>query len=171
MAAAERFTFDPVVELGTVTTAASRPSVEDVGGARLEDSAEFPPDMGGKMLCKDMGNQWQRQIAAAARMAPSARITIDFLAGVPFIAKLTTLSETLLSSDFTITDTGTGITGISWVAGKLPAVECDPTVSLRDDSSTLALSANVRVLSAVSVQVRTYSAGSLANIRFTIEIH
>lgn len=171
MAAAERYTFDPVVELGTVTNPAARPSIEDIGGARLEDDTAHPPDMGGRMMNRLMANQWQRQIAGFGRMIGSARLTVDFSAGVPFIAKLTTMSDILVIGDFTVTDGGTGITTIAWASGKLPPLECDPAYSLRDDSATTVLTGNVRVLSATSVQMRTYNAGSLANIRFTLTIH
>jgi hypothetical protein len=172
MSAAVRLTFDPVIVEGVVTEAATRPSMEDLGGGVLRDDSSNPPSKDGSMPYADQLNQWAKQLFGLGKMEPSARMSVAFLAGDPFIAKLTTPSGILTADDFTVTDNGVGLTTISWAAGKLPPVECDPGYWLRDDSVVSAvLSANLRVISATSVQMRTYSGGVLADVRFTLAIH
>lgn len=172
MSAAALHTFDPVMSGATVVTPATRPSIEDVGGARFLDPKENAPPHDGVLYLYDaMLNQLQWQVAALSKMAPSARFTISFSGGTPSIAKLTTMSHTLVSGDFTITDGGLGITTIAWLAGKLPAVECDPMVSVDTSGLTGVLTAHVARPTATSVQVRTFDDGVAADIRFTIAIH
>lgn len=172
MAAAKRFTFDPVIVDGAVTTPAARPSVEDVGGARFADPPKNPPSHDGTLyIYDDLLNQLQKQVAAMARMVPSARLTIAFSAGAPFISKLETMSSILLAADFTITDNSPGDTTISWAAGKLPPVGCDPMFSLNKGALSGVLVAELSVPTPTSVRLRTLDDGVAADIRFTVAIH
>jgi len=161
MAAATSLTFD--------IAPARRPSLEDIGGAATLDDASKPPPKDGTHLYADLVNQLQRQVQALAKMIPSARIYCSN-SGTPALVLLETASTTLVGGDFTITDSGVGITTISWTAGKLPALGTQPTASPAFQSSS-ALSAAAFQMSATSIEVRTYSAGALADMPFVVSIH
>lgn len=171
MAAADRFTFDPVVELGVVTVPAARPSLDDIGGAGLQDDTSFPPSKDSRMLYADMGNQWQLQLAGLARMSATARITISFSAGAPFIVHAQTASSLLVAADFTLTDNGTGDTTVAWAAGKLPAVGCDPGITLNRGALTGVLAYEMSLPTATSIRVLTRDDGTAADMRFTVAIY
>jgi len=146
--------------------------VEDVGGARFADDVDYPPPKDGtKYPYGDLLNQLQTQVAAMGRMIPSARMTISFSAGTPSIAKLTAMSELLVPGDFALTDNGAGDTTITWAAGKLPPVECDPMISIHKGALSGVLAAELSTPTVTSVRIRTLDDGVAADMRFTIAIH
>lgn len=149
---------------------ARRPSLDDVGGAQLVDKAGKEPPQDGTHPYANMLNQGQHQQHAAALMIPSVRLTIDFSAGAPFVLTMMSPSTTLLSSDFTLTDNATGDTTITWTAGKLPTMQCDPIGSVNADT-TSACSFTARRVTATSIRVRVLVAGALSDSRFTVEIY
>lgn len=151
---------------------ARRPDVNDCGGACLvNDTSE-----GGKNLPPTDGtypeatwlNQDQKQIAALAAVAPSARLTVAVPAGVPGIVALMAPGATVLVGDFTVTDMAVGAVEISWPSGKLPLMTCDPTVTVNAHGDN---SATATIVSATRIRIETRTAGALADLRFTVEIH
>lgn len=149
---------------------ARRPSVGDVGGASLVDHAESPPPQDGTHLYADMGNQWQKQIAAIAAMTPSARFTIDFSAGAPFISSMMCANSALVAGDFTLTDHATGDVTISWAAGTLPTMECEPTGSINANTTSACSFTAVRT-SATAIRIRVMVAGVLSDTKFTVQVN
>lgn len=165
MAAADEFTFD----IDLADGGARRPSLEDIGGAVLEDDDDYPPPNDNSELYAAMGNQWQRQLAGLARMIPVARITVEYSAGTPFISQLQVMSETLVIADFTVTDNGAGDVSIEWEAGALPTPTCKPTGATNNGSGDTSI--DFERVSATEIRIRTKLAGVAADVPFTVEIH
>lgn len=162
---------------------ARRPAIADVGGAILEDHATKPPPKNGTHLYKDMCNQWQLVMAALGRMIPTAKLTVDFSAGAPFIDKIQTASAQLVAGDFTIADDGVGVTRIQWTSTKLPAPTCRPELTLHGagthcGSVTLALNtagagAGVATPGTHRIIITTTvgATGAAADVAFTVSIN
>lgn len=161
MAAATTLTWD--------IAPARRPSLEDVGGAACLDDSSKPPPRDGTHLYADLVNQLQRQVQALAKMIPTARIYCSN-SGTPALVLLETPNTTLVGADFTIGDGGVGITNITWVAGKLPALGTPPSATVVFQTSQ-DVSAAALQMSSVSIQVRTYQNGALSDVPFVVSIH
>lgn len=165
MAAEEIYTWDITTGGG-----ARRPSLSDLGDAQLEDQAppHAPPKTGSHLYAAKM-NQETMQTFGAAQMIPSVRMTIDFASSTPFIDRFTAPGTLLTSTSFALTDNGAGDTTISWAAGVIPALDCDPKAWMGGTGSWLA--PVVEVVSATSVRVRTRNnSNTLADGRVTIEL-
>lgn len=162
MAAEETLTWEiPVGDGG-----ARRPTLADLGGADFLDDEDYPPPRDGSEPYATEYNQSKKQVRAVASVAPSAILTIGFNAGTPFLDRLMTPSSTVVPSDFTVTDDGPGLTTISWPVGILPPTTCDPMVTPNQNGT-----ASAEVTSTNEVLVRTLSAGSPTDLRFTIAIY
>ena len=124
MTAPEDLTWD----IALVDGGARRPSLEDCGGADVEND-DPPPDETSELTALKC-NQWSRQIAAMGRMLPSAGVGIRFNAGVPVIYQATGPGEQVVAEDFfTVVDVLTGHTEIRWDEGTLPIPILPPVVS------------------------------------------
>lgn len=97
-----------------------RPSLADMGGAQLEDDDPNPDPSDPSA---DPLNQVQMQIAAIAKVMPSAVLLLHFAAGVPFVTVVSAAGTAVDTSIFTVTDLGTGHTQITW-----PAISSPPTL-------------------------------------------
>lgn len=113
-------------DVAAVDGGARRPSLADIGGALLEDKGGSAPPKTGTHLYADMGNQWEKQLAAIGRVVSPVIITIDFSAGVPFIDKIQCASAVMVAGDFAVSDDGTGVTRLQWTSTKFPTPTCDP---------------------------------------------
>jgi hypothetical protein len=88
-----------------------RPGVDELGGGSQENVTKprdprMVPDA-------DAFNQLARQIVAQATLAPSVRLQVEFVGGVPSITGLIALNTTLVAGDFTVIDNGLGDTTIT----------------------------------------------------------
>lgn len=83
-----------------------RPGVDELGGGSQEN-VTVPRDPR-TVPHVDSFNQLVRQIVAQATLAPSARIQVEFTAGVPHVTAVVALNTTLVPADFTVTDNGAG---------------------------------------------------------------
>lgn len=162
MAAEETLTWEIAIADG----GARRPTIADLGGADFVDDDDYPPPRDGSEPYATEYNQSKKQVRAVASVSPSAILTIDFAAGVPFIDKLMAPSSVLTAGDFTITDDGTGLTTIEWVSGTLPEIVCDPLVTANGDGAV-----NAEVMGPTEILVRTFASGVAADVRFTIAIY
>lgn len=151
---------------------ARRPSLEDVGGANLvndeDEGGLYVPPTDGSEVEATWLNQVQKQVAAVAGCAFSAKMTVDFSAGTPGIVALMTPGGDVVPGSFTLTDSAAGNTLIAWTAGVLPAMICDPDATVNADSDTTISAIPV---SATSIRVKTRTAGVLADARFTVTIN
>lgn len=118
---------------GDTSVVPRRPSLEDLGGATLIDSSDYPPDPE-TMPYADELNQWQHVQAGLARVAPAALVEVRFSGGTPSVFRVLTLGSTLGTGDFSVTDNGNGDTTISVAAALLPVVALRATVSQVDDT-------------------------------------
>lgn len=163
MSAAEEFTYDRAV----IDGGAARPLIDDLGGQDWQDDAEYPPPRNGEDLYADAVKQVWQQVAAAHRVLPSAVISVTFSVGVPSIVKVRCCSAVLTSSDFTVTDNGTGDTSITWPAGALPPQDAEPEVSANWTPCLIeahSITNGVRIIS-------TDSTNTAVNAPFTVRIN
>ncbi len=166
----------------TTGAGARRPSLDDLGGAQWEDDLTDPPPQDGKHLYANAVRQLWKQVHAVAKMAPLARMTIDFDTGSPFIDILQAPSGILSAGgalgaggSFTLVDNGVGDTTIRWELGVLPTTGCDPMITVNHDS-TGTFSVEVHKEAAppagyVGYQVRTKLNAGALDMRFTIAFH
>lgn len=145
-----------------------RPSLDDVGGATLQDHASKPPDKA-TMPYADQLNQWAKQVERLAACIPVAILSIHFDTGTPSVKLFTAMRTTVEISDFTVTDNGNGDTTITWPANTFPTPVTYPMVSINDDGHWLApVAFNV----ANGVQVKTYDSGAGAtDADFTVAVY
>jgi hypothetical protein len=156
---------------------ARRPSLNDVGGCELVEDAIMVPPTNGTQLYKLMLEQWQRQLYAVAKTIPSATITLDFSAGTPFIDKLmapgTLHVPSGVGATFLLTDNANGDTTITWASWRLPPFEAAPTGTVNDlviTSPTVQVDVVAAAAGFSAVRVKTKDAGTLRDLRVTIEI-
>jgi hypothetical protein len=93
-----------------------RAAVSELGGGAKENSVRYPPDPVKHPTAEDF-NQFTQQLGALNRVMPLARLWVRFAAGVPSIDTVQAAGSTLVPGSFTVTDTGTGDTLISWKTG------------------------------------------------------
>ena len=142
-----------------------RPSLDDVGGATLQDHASKPPDKA-TMPYADQLNQWAEQIERLAAMIEGVGLSVTFAAGTPSVSQFVAMRTTTVIGDFTVDDNGTGDTTITWPANTFPPSVLGPIVSINSDSDALAPRA---FLVANGVRVKTKdSAGVAADLNFTV---
>ena len=122
MAAANELTWDTAAEDG----GARRPSLEDLGGAALEDDENDPPPDTGEMHYALMDNQVIKQAQATAKVAPGAIVSVTFSGSTPSITKAKGPGGAIATTTFTPTDNGVGDTSITHAAGALPPQDCEP---------------------------------------------
>jgi hypothetical protein len=97
-----------------------RPTIDDLGGGAFQDHPQYPPNPT-EHPSAGMFNQASKQIVAIARMTPSLKIQVEFIAGFPQITQLVTTGTTIKLSHFFITHNGDGDTTILLPPSKYPS--------------------------------------------------
>lgn len=143
-----------------------RPSTDDLGGDEKQDEDEFPPDDVTDPTATGW-NQIVKQIAAIAKVTPSAKLEGRFNAGAPYLARVTAPSSNVTTETFTVTDEGTGVTLIEWPAGTFPPDQISPNGLTLLSALTTRLEAHAEEVSN-GVRIRTFSNGTAADVDFTI---
>jgi len=164
VSAASTLTWDiPLVNGG-----ARRPSLEDVGGARLEDEAPpNAPTKTGEMPYADMVNQLQLQVAALAKMAAALTVSIKFTAGAPSVDSFVAPSTLLVLTDIGVVDVSPGVTRLDFAAGKLPPHTVLPKVTINQDGDFTGI--GIQGVNSVTIKTRNSASGA-ADADFTVEI-
>lgn len=165
MAASETLTFDDV------TNGIRRPSDEDLGDFGLLDDETFGPiNRDGSEPYSAMFNQRARQIRAASKMFPLARVTFSTV-GTPAAVKLQQPGSLLALADFVVTDNGVGDVTVTILKTKLPALGCDPDFTQGFGVRTFAVS-DVSTTTHWAWRVTLFNAGGAAvDARFNIAIN
>jgi hypothetical protein len=101
-----------------------RPTIAEFGGGAFQDDPRSPPDPTAHPSA-GMFNQATKQVVALAGMAPSLKIQVEFIAGVPKITQLVSLSTKITAATFltlggSIVDNGDGDTTILFPPALLP---------------------------------------------------
>jgi hypothetical protein len=147
---------------------ARRPTLNDVGGATLIDDDKYPPDPA-SMPYADQLNEIQRQIAALAKVAPAALISVHIASGTPTIVAATGPGSAVVPGLFTVTDLGTGHTQISWPAGSLPPPSGILPLATCNQSAGVQISA-VQATNSVTVLTNN-DATTPADCDFTVAVY
>jgi hypothetical protein len=142
-----------------------RPSLADVGGAKLEDDTKRPPNRSKHPYANQL-NQWAKQIAAMGQVVPSLILSVEITAGAPAVVAFACPRGDLEIGDFTVTDNGTGDTTITWPADTLPPELTRPELTINQDTGALVGGTAVSVTN--GVRVRTYNASGALNLHFTV---
>lgn len=145
-----------------------RPSTDDLGGDQKQDDNESPPDDVEHFTAAGW-NQLVRQVAALSKMVGACKLEIQFNAGAPFIAAVSSPNPDISASTFSVVDDFLGGTTISWPAATFPPHVCAPTGLTLLESVTDPGAYVVPLVNGVSV--RTLDGGSLSDIPFSIEIN
>jgi hypothetical protein len=168
MAALPDLSWDIGVDVDGNAHDARRPSVDDVGGATIEDESPFPDK--GSMIYADLLNQLQRQSAAQGAVADAARISIHFASGTPVVAGATGPGTEVVTSLFTVTDNGTGDTTITWPAGALPIASPGLQASATINAVGAFCLSAVYVTNGVRVRTYASTSGAAADADFTVNV-
>lgn len=94
-----------------------RPAEGDMGGTDKQNDAERVPSPDDPEAGE--WNQMVGLIAALAMVGAAALVHVKFSGGTPQIFAVYALNKTLLATDFTVTDAGTGITTLLCPATKI----------------------------------------------------
>ncbi len=140
-----------------------RGSVEDYGGAQLEDEDPAPP-RDGSMLYADMGNSLQLAAAAADKVhfALGISVTLD-LSNNPALSKATGPAEAAVLGTVTLTANGAGDVSLTWPANTFPPSILGPIATLNDGTggggiSAVPITNGVRVYTKNASDVAAYRA-------------
>lgn len=113
-------------------TPPARPVADDMGGSQKKnvDPPRTPPDPVRSVTAQDW-NQVVQQVAALAKVAPVAIITIKWtgmVAGIEQVAGMGTKARK--ASTYTVTTLGTGLVRVAWPLGTFPGRVCRPVARL-----------------------------------------
>jgi hypothetical protein len=100
-----------------------RPSTNDMGGDDLENDELAPPGPG-----DPDATAWDakvREIAAVAKTASAAKVTVTFSGGAPQW-ELFAAPGSVTTDDLDLVDAGTGVTEITWPANTFPPASVWP---------------------------------------------
>jgi hypothetical protein len=145
-----------------------RPSLDDLGGAQLEDD---DPNPNPSEPSAAPLNQMTLQASAIAKVIHAAVLFVEFTAGAPALTQLSAAGSLVNFGTFTVTDNGNGDTTITW-----PAQSSPPTVPLPvANSIATAASTSARIITTTAatngVRVRTWnSAGTATDTNFALYI-
>jgi hypothetical protein len=136
-----------------------RPSLDDLGGAQLEDDDPNPDP---SEPSADPFNQMTMQASAIAKVVNAALVNVQFTAGTPAVAQVTAAGSAVDVPTFTLTDNGNGDTTVTW-----PAQSSPPTVPLPvANAIATAVSTSSRLITTTAVtngvRVRTWNAAGTA---------
>jgi hypothetical protein len=146
------------------SVAPRRPFIYDVGGGEKQNDQEFLPDP--DMPDADDDNQHQWLLVGLAKTATMASIYVKFNAGVPSIFGIRAVGSELQSSDFTVTDVGTGKVKLACPSSKI----VPPWYGRAFPQATGDHTANAYVTGSgeeLTVEIRT--AGTLADVDVVVE--
>ncbi len=151
-----------------------RPTIDDVGGG-LKSNRTPAPDPVRDATAEDY-NQLGQQAAASGTMIPLARVFVTISGGVPTVTSVMAPGSAVLTSSFTVTDTGPGDTTVSWASTLLPTRAAGPVVSQIDDVEIDRLRAyNVTVAVPVAnspgVRVKSKLGATGTDCNFVVEIY
>lgn len=101
-----------------------RPAIAELGGGAYQNDPVRPPDPTTQPTA-EMFNQATKQIVALAGVAPSLKIQVEFIAGVPKITQLVALGTLITAATFTslgglVTANGLGDTTITIPLSLIP---------------------------------------------------
>jgi len=145
-----------------------RPSTDDVGGNLKEDDQAAPPDPV-TMPTADGHNQRSNLDVGLGKVAPVAKISVTFPAGVPGITKFVAVGTLVGSGDITVTDIGVGDTELTWPADTFPVATVEPSACcLNEDVAALA-PVVTKIANGVKIKTRN-AASALTDIDFTVTI-
>lgn len=122
----------PVYDGDGGTAVPARPSLDDLGGADLEDDQEYPPDPETDPTAAAW-NQRARVHSAHAKVVPVMLLSVRFVAGAPTVEDFSSTSSTLVAGDLVITDNGDGDTSVAVPADTLPLPIAKPMLSIWED--------------------------------------
>lgn len=162
-------------------TPARRPSAEDLGadaaGAFVledEDVDQFGNDISpvrdGKMLYADMMNRLLEATVAAATTMPALVVTVRFNGGTPVVDSFISPRTTRKIEDIEARDDGTGITTVRVVDTTLPPTIGDPRGTVHAGTDPAIKVESYSDTGWRGATVTTKDGGTLANLRFTVEI-
>lgn len=123
----------PVFDGDGVSVPPRRPSLDDLGGATLIDSSDYPPDTETMPYAGEL-NQWQHVQAGLARVAPAALVEIRFSGGTPSVFRVLALGSEVGTGDFALTDNGNGDTTVTVASGLLPTLALRGSAAQTDDT-------------------------------------
>jgi len=117
------------------------PSVDDLGGAEMEDDAENPPDLEADPNAGKF-NELTRNLAGVNRMIGKCLLEIEW-DGTTNADAYSVINCDAMGTDasvsaasFTLTRQSVGVVLVEWTSGSLPAVNRKPRVNLSDDHGT-----------------------------------
>lgn len=165
MASSDTLTFDAETP--------HRAALSELGGGAKENHAVYPPDPTKHPTAQDF-NQMSKQLEAINRVMPLAILWVRITAGTPAIHTVMAAGSGVVIGDFTVTDTGTGDTLISWTTGSggtLPAA-----VGVKASQTDTTEIDRIRALLTTSggnpaAQVVTKLGGVATDCNFCLEIY
>jgi len=112
-------------------------------------------------------NQRSWQIAAQAKVAAAAIVSVEFTGSTPIVVKATGPADAIAPIIFTVTDNGLGDTTIAWPVSTLVPLLRNAMVSINGDTPGCAAIAE----STNQVRVRTTDhAGNAVDLPFTFSV-
>lgn len=146
-----------------------RPSADDMGGDALKDDDNDPP-IANEMPTAGGWNQKVKQLEAIARTVASAFVEVDFSAGAPFVARVSSPNPDVIVESFTVTDNGTGDVTLEWSADLFPPEVCGPSGLTFYGNGTQPVTGHIEKISG-GVRVRTFVNGAAADVSFSFHIN
>lgn len=111
---------------------ARRPSLNDMGGASLEDDADNPPDPEQDPTAASL-NQMQSQCASLAKVALVCAIDITNDGATAAMARFTAPGNNVSSGTFATSRLSQGFVEILWPAGTFPTAVCSALAQMTSD--------------------------------------
>lgn len=101
-----------------------RPTIAELGGGAFQDDPRYPP-VTTEHPSAGMFNQATKQVVALAKMTPSLKIQVEFVAGVPKLTQLVALGTKITAATFqdlggSVIDGGDGDTTIMFPTSLIP---------------------------------------------------
>ncbi len=159
--ALEQLSWDLPVEQG----GPRRPSLEDMGGATLEDDSYRPPERR-RMPYAAQLNQLQKQASAQGNVVESLVLSVEIAGSAPAVVAFTCPRTGVDLDDFDVDDNGVGDTTITWPADMFPPELTRAELSINQDVGQMVGGSVVSVTN--GVRVRTYDASGARDLHFTV---
>lgn len=147
-----------------------RASLEDMGGATVEDEAPFPDEA--TMIHAGMMNRLQRLVAAHDKAVIAIGISVHFAAGAPVITQVTGPATAAVVGTFTVVDNGVGDTTIKWAVDAFPPSVIGPMASLNDLTLGNGIACALGTFGGLpGVRVKTWNgSNAAADVDFTVVV-